>query len=99
MISVREIISPGGEVKVTRNYTVPEANFAQLSMCVGGLTLKTTYEVCVVANISSRVGEEIDCDGSLVRTLEEETIDVSSCAAVTAEDSYRVSLETSSGGK
>ena len=75
-----------------RNYTVPGTESSRRSLCVGGLTLKTTYEVCIVANVSGRA-EESDCAAMLVRTLEEDTMDVSSCVLPTSGYSQ------SSGGK
>ena len=100
VIRVSEIGS-SGDVKVVNNYTVPRRDFVILSKCVGRLMMKTTYKVCIVANISSRVGKEIDCYDPVVNTLEEDTVDVSNCAQQTTAVEVRDQLEnsSSSGGE
>ena len=94
-------IDSSGVIKVIKNYTVPSGGFSRLFMCVGELTLKTTYEICIVANTSGRASEEMDCYESVVRTLEEDARDVSSCAAPTAmeQGSPGPSAEPSNGGE
>ena len=100
VIRVSEIGS-SGNVKVVNNYTVPRRDFVVLCKCVGRLMTKTTYDVCIVANISSRVGEEIDCYDPVVITLEEDREDVSTCAQQTTvvEVSDRLEDSSSSGGE
>ena len=98
MITVRELNS-NGDIKITNNYTIPRRDFVQRPKCVGKLMEKTTYEVCIVANITGRTGEEIDCFDSFVRTLEVDTVDVSNCAQpTTIEVGSRLEDSSSSSG-
>ena len=99
VITVRELNS-NGDIKITNNYTVPPRDFVQRSKCVGKLMVETTYEVCIVANISGRSGEEIHCFDSMVLTLEEDLGNVEGCAQpTTVEIGSRLEDSGDSGGE